>query len=117
MKVCLNGHEWLARLPHPFWPKVQAAGSGYALSIRQAGFPLTRVFDRPQTGRQGVEEVNCEILDLGRPDRVLLIFGRRVTGRTPFTRPIGLWIASWRRRVLRRRSLTHCSRFQILESF
>ena len=43
------------------------------------------MFDRPQTGRQFFEEVIRENLDLGRPDRVQLIFGRRVTRRTPST--------------------------------
>lgn len=75
--------KWLARLPHPFAPAVQAAGYRYELSILQAEFSLTQVLDFPRTGRQFFEEVIRENLDLGRPDRVQLIFDRRVTRRTP----------------------------------
>ena len=49
----------------------------------QAEFSLTQVLDRPLTGRIFFEEVIRENLDLGRPDQVQLIFGRRVTKRTP----------------------------------
>jgi len=55
----------------------------YRLSILQAEFALTQVLDRPLTGRCFFEEVIRENLDLGRPDRVQLIFNRRVTRRTP----------------------------------
>ena len=44
---------------------------------------LTQVFDRPLAGRQLFEEVIRDNLDLGRPDRIQLLFGRRVTRRTP----------------------------------
>jgi hypothetical protein len=90
-KIVALVSKWLERLPHPFRPQDQAAGYGYALSILQAEFSLTQVFDRPQTGRQFFEEIIRENLDLGRPDRVQLIFGRRVTRRTP---------SSFRTRVL-----------------
>jgi hypothetical protein len=75
--------KWLARLPHPFTPADRQAGYRYDLSILQAEFSLTQVLDRPQTGRIFFEEVIRENLDLGRPDQVQLIFGRRVTRRTP----------------------------------
>jgi hypothetical protein len=82
--------KWLARLPHPFPPETQAAGYRYDLSILQAEFSLTQVLDFPRTGRQfpstslrtGFEEVIRENLDLGRPDRVQLIFARREIGFT-----------------------------------
>lgn len=75
--------KWLARLPQPFTRADQAAGYQYALSILQAEFSLTQGWDRPQTGRVFFEQVIRENLDLGRPDQVQLIFGRRVTKRTP----------------------------------
>jgi len=75
--------KWLARVPHPFTPKDRAAGYRYDISILQAEFSLTQVFDRPQTGRVFFEEVIRENLDIGRPDHVQLIFGRRITKRTP----------------------------------
>src|SRR5262249_37137039 len=52
-------------------------------SILQAEFALTQVLDRPLTGRVFFEEVIRENLDIGRPDQVQLIFGRRVTRKTP----------------------------------
>jgi hypothetical protein len=44
---------------------------------------LTQVLNRPLSGRVFFEEVIRENLDLGRPVQVQLIFGRRVTKRTP----------------------------------
>ena len=75
--------KWLARLPHPFTAADQAAGYRYEVSILQCEFSLTQVLDRPQTGRLFFEEVIRENLDLGRPEHVQLIFGRRITRQTP----------------------------------
>jgi hypothetical protein len=75
--------KWLARLPHPFTSKDRAAGYRYDISILQAEFSLTQVLDRPRTGRIFFEEVIRENLDIGRPDHVQLIFGRRISKRTP----------------------------------
>ncbi len=43
----------------------------------------TQVFTRPPRGREFFEHVIRENLDLGRTDRVQLIFGRRVYRNTP----------------------------------
>ena len=75
--------KWLARLPHPFTPKDRAAGYRYDISILQAEFSLTQVLDQPRTGRIFFEEVIRENLDIGRPDQVQLIFGRRISKHTP----------------------------------
>ena len=75
--------KWLAILPHPFSDEDRRAGYRYDLSILQAELSLTQVLDRPLTGRIFFEDVIRENLDLGRPDEVQLIFGRRVTKRTP----------------------------------
>jgi hypothetical protein len=75
--------KWLARLPHPYTPVDRKAGYRYDVSILQAEFALTQVLDQPVTGRIFFEQVIRENLDLGRPDQVQLIFGRRVTRRTP----------------------------------
>lgn len=75
--------KWLARLPHPFTPQDRAAGYRYDISVLQAEFALTQVLDRPLSGRILFEDVIRENLDLGRPDQVQLIFGRRITQRTP----------------------------------
>jgi hypothetical protein len=75
--------KWLARLPHPFTAEDRKAGYRYQASILQAEFALTQVLDRPLTGRIFFEEVIRENLDIGRPDQVRLVFGRRVTRQTP----------------------------------
>ena len=75
--------KWLARLPHPFTGADREAGYRYDISILQAEFSLTQVLDQPQHGRLFFEQVIRENLDLGRPDRVQLIFNRRISSRTP----------------------------------
>jgi hypothetical protein len=70
-------------LPHPWAPQHRAAGYRYQLSILQVELALTQVLDRPLAGRQLFEEIIRDHLDLGRPSQVQLIFGRRVTARTP----------------------------------
>jgi len=75
--------KWFARLPHPFSPADRAAKYRYELSILQAEFARTQVFDRPLSGRHLFEEVIRENIDLGRPEKVSLIFDRRITKRTP----------------------------------
>jgi len=75
--------KWLHRLPHPFTRQDRHAGYRYELSILQAEFSLTQVLDRPLSGRLLFEDLIRENLDLGRPDRVQLIFDRRVTRPTP----------------------------------
>jgi hypothetical protein len=75
--------KWLARLPHPFTAADRQAGYRYHVSILQAECALTQVLDHPVAGRVFFEEVIRENLDIGRPDQVQLIFGRRVTRRTP----------------------------------
>ena len=66
--------KWLARLPHPFAARDRQQGIRYDVSILQAEFALTQVFDRPAQGRVFFEEVVRENLDMGRPDHVQLIF-------------------------------------------
>ena len=75
--------KWLARLPHPFTAPDRQQGIRYDVSILQAEFALTQVFDRPAQGRVFFEEVVRENLDMGRPDHVQLIFDRRISRRTP----------------------------------
>jgi hypothetical protein len=73
--------KWLARLPHPFTAADRRAGYRYDISILQAEFSLTQVLDRPLAGRVFFEEVIRENLDIGRPDRISLIFDRRIITR------------------------------------
>ena len=71
------------RISHPFTAADGAAGYRYDVSVLQAEFSLTQTLDRPVAGRVFFEEVIRDNLDLGRPDRVGLVFARRVTRRTP----------------------------------
>jgi len=75
--------RWLERLPMPLTAEDRAAGYDWQLSIWQMEVSLTQVFDRPVRGREFFEEVMRDNLDLGRPDRVQLIFERRILPSTP----------------------------------
>ena len=75
--------KWFDRLPQPLTEADRQAGYQYQLSILQAEFSLTQVFDRPLTGRQFFEQVIRDNLILGHPSQVSLIFNRRVTKATP----------------------------------
>jgi hypothetical protein len=73
--------KWLARLPHPFSPADRAAGYRYDISVLQAEFSLTQMLDRPVSGRVFFEQVIRDNLDIGRPDQIALVFGRRLMTR------------------------------------
>jgi len=75
--------RWAARLPWPLTPQDRAAGYQHRLSLWQVEVSLTQVFTRPIQGRHFFEAVIRENLDLGRPDRVSLLFPSRLTRRTP----------------------------------
>jgi len=70
--------RWLYRLPSPLTRRDQLAGYTYQLSIAQLEVSRTEVFDRPLHGRQFFEEVIREQLDLGRPEKLQLLFSRRI---------------------------------------
>lgn len=75
--------KWLGRIPLPLSPQDRLAGYDWDLSIWQMEVSLTQIFDRPLRGREFFEEIIRDNLDLGRPDRVQLIFDRVVTKKTP----------------------------------
>ena len=75
--------RWLGRLPLPLDRRARAAGYSWRLSIWQMEVSLTQVFHRPLRGREFFEEVIRDNLDLGRPDRVQLLFDRKITKKTP----------------------------------
>jgi hypothetical protein len=80
-KITALADKWLAILPHPFTADDTAAGYTYELSVLQAEFSLTQTLDAPLAGRVFFEEIIRGNLDAGRPDRVSLIFGRRIIRR------------------------------------
>jgi hypothetical protein len=75
--------RWSAHLPWPLTPADRAAGYQHRLSIWQLEVSRTQVFDQPVQGRHFFEAVIRENLDLGRPDRISLLFPKRITRRTP----------------------------------
>jgi hypothetical protein len=75
--------RWSHRLPWPVTAADRAAGYDHRLAINQLEVSLTQVFDRPVQGRHFFEAVIRENLDLGRPDRVKLLFPLRLTRATP----------------------------------
>ena len=78
--------KWLHILPGPFTGEDEVLGGyAYAASISQAEFCLTQMLDKPVSGRIFLDQVFHDNLDLGRPDRIGLVFNRRVRtkGRNP----------------------------------
>ncbi len=79
--------KWLARLPHPFSPADRAAGYRYDISILQAEFSLTQMLDKPVSGRIFFDQAIRDNLDIGRPDQISLVFGRRIMRTGPKATP------------------------------
>lgn len=75
--------RWVDQLPWPLSPRERAAGYRHELSVWQLEVSRTQVFVDAEQGRALVEHLIRDNLDLGRPDRVRLIFERQVTKRTP----------------------------------
>lgn len=75
--------RWLEWLPWPLTQADRAAGYRHRLSIWQLEMSLTQVFTAPIYGRHFFEAVIRANLDLGRPDRVSLLFPTRLNRRTP----------------------------------
>jgi hypothetical protein len=74
--------RWIRVLPSPFTPG-ERARYGYGLAVRQLEVSDTRVFDRPAAGRAWFEQTLRDQLGLGHPDKVQIVFDRKVTRRTP----------------------------------
>lgn len=75
--------RWTARVPSPLTAADRAAGYTHRLALQQVEVSLTQVFARPVQGRHFFEAVIRDNLDLGRPDRVGLLFPLRITRATP----------------------------------
>jgi hypothetical protein len=75
--------RWWARLPLPLTAADRANGYWWELSMRQVEVSRTMVFDQPRNGRAFFDALVADNLDIGRPDRIELIFGRQVRSTTP----------------------------------
>jgi hypothetical protein len=79
--------RWWARLPLPLTSADRAAGYWWDLAMRQVEFSRTIVFTQPRHARVFFETLIADNLDLGRPDQVEIIFGRRITRRQRAGKP------------------------------
>lgn len=75
--------RWWARLPLPLTAADRANGYWWDISMRQVEVSRTIVFDAPRQGRAFFEALVADNLDIGRPDHIELIFGRRDRSRRP----------------------------------
>jgi hypothetical protein len=66
--------RWMSRLPLPLTAADRDAGYWWELSMRQVEVSRTIVFDAPRHGRGFFEALVVDNLDIGRPERVELIF-------------------------------------------
>ena len=82
-KVQAYFDHWVDKLPWPLTESERSAGYEHRLSIWQLEVSRTQIFADPVQGRALVENIIRDNLDLGRPDRVSLLFERRVTKATP----------------------------------
>jgi hypothetical protein len=80
--IAVFTERWWARLPLPLTAADRAAGYWWDLSMRQVEVSRTLVFDRPGNGRLFFDALIADNLDLGRPDQIELIFGRRILPST-----------------------------------
>ena len=86
-KITALAARLLAVLPYPFTADDTAAGYRYGLSVLQAEFSLTQTLDAPVAGRIFFGQIIRDNLDIGRPDRVSLIFGRKIIRKGPKATP------------------------------
>jgi hypothetical protein len=77
--------RWLHRIPMPFGSRDRDAGYWWECSMRQVEVSRTIVFDETCRARCFFEALIADNLDLGRPENVEIIFGRRVRCDTPGT--------------------------------
>jgi hypothetical protein len=80
-KIYRFAGKWLARLPQPFTRADEDADYRWQLSVQQIEFSTTMALDRPLSGRIFFEQLIRDNLDIGRPDKVNLVFGRTIRQR------------------------------------
>jgi hypothetical protein len=86
-KIYRFAGKWLARLPQPFTRADEDAGYRWQLPVKQAEFSATMALDRPLAGRVFSGQLIRDNLDIGRPDKVNLVFSRAIRQRGRFRTP------------------------------
>ena len=74
--------RWITVIPTPLNTTDRDAGYWWELSMRQIETSRTLVFDAPRRARGFFEALVADNLDIGRPDEVQLIFGRKIYANT-----------------------------------
>jgi hypothetical protein len=75
--------RWWNRLPLPLTTADRAAGYWWEISMRQVEVSRTLVFDAPRHTRAFFEALAVDNLDIGRPEEMQIVFGRRVRSDPP----------------------------------
>ena len=70
--------RWWARLPLPLTDADRAGGYWWDIAMRQVEVSRTIVFGQPRHARGFFEALCADNLDIGRPEHMQLVFGRRV---------------------------------------
>ena len=70
--------RWWARLPLPLTDADRAGGYWWDIAMRQVEVSRTIVFDQPRHARGFFEALCTDNLDIGRPEQMQIVFGRRV---------------------------------------
>lgn len=86
-KIYRFAGKWLARLPRPYTRADEDADYRWQLSVQQVEFSTTMALDRPVSGRIFFEQLIRDNLDIGRPDKVSIVFGRAIRQRGKFRTP------------------------------
>ena len=76
---------WMSRIPLPLTGADRDHDCWWQLSMRQVEVARTLVFDDPRRVRTVFEELLAGNMNLGRPEHAEIIFGSKVTRRTPGT--------------------------------
>src|SRR5260221_3907648 len=88
-KIYRFAGKWLARLPHPFTREDEQADYRWQLSVQQAEFSTTMALDRRVSVRIFFEQLIRDNIDIGRRDKMNIVFGRQIRrrgkSRTPGT--------------------------------
>jgi hypothetical protein len=84
--------RWWAGLPLPLTDADRAGGYWWDIAMRQVEVSRTIVFNAPRHARGFLEALCADNLDIGRPEEMQIIFGRRIR-----TAPVG----GYRTRLLR----------------
>ncbi|MDA0814669.1 MAG: hypothetical protein O3C21_20015, partial [Verrucomicrobia bacterium] len=75
--------KWMKEIPNPLSSLKSKCQLPWKITVLQIELALTQVWDKAARGLEFFEQVIRENLDLGRPEKIALIFNKRITSRTP----------------------------------